>query len=170
MSATERLQPDDPAPISRGGLVPEDRAAWILVADDELVVRDLLQRFLELEGYKVMCATDGIEAVELFRRHAGAFQAMIVDVLMPRMDGCAAFHEIRRIDPAIPVLVMTGFTAGERAAEILGKPETSFIAKPFVLGDVLAKLEGLMGAAIRPRTTWLSDTGPSVGRLEGITD
>ena len=150
---------------------PRDDAPWILVADDELVVRDLLQRFLGLEGYRVMCAADGMEAITLFHNHPGTFRAVILDVLMPRMDGCATFREMRKLDPNVAVLVMSGFAPGENASQIIGQRGTSFISKPFVLGDVLIKLEGLLGgASAGQRSTWLTEPGSSVPRLEGITD
>ncbi len=160
------------APGDSGGIVTPSRdgAPWILVVDDELVVRDLLQRFLVLEGYKVMCAGDGIEALDIANRHPGMFQGVILDVLMPRMDGREAFHGLRKLDPNVAVLVMSGFAPGERAAEIIGQPGTSFIGKPFVLGDVLLKLEGLLGTGARPRATWLTEPTSSVPRLEGLTD
>lgn len=147
-----------------------DDAPWVLVVDDELVVRDLLQRFLALEGYKVMCASDGVEALSLFHQHPGAFRAVILDVLMPRMDGCEAFHGLRKLNPAIPVLVMSGFAPGERASEIIGQPGTNFITKPFVLGDVLIKIEGLLGPQPRRRATWLTEPTSTTPRLDGITD
>ena len=160
------------APGDAGGIAmpPRDDAAWILVVDDELVVRDLLQRFLVLEGYKVMSAADGIEALDLANRHPGMFRAVILDVLMPRMDGRETFHGLRRLDPNIAVLIMSGFAPGERAAEIIGQPVTSFISKPFVLGEVLIKLEGLLGNGARPRATWLTEPASSLPRLDGITD
>jgi DNA-binding NtrC family response regulator len=160
------------APAESGGFAsaaPEG-ASWILVVDDELVVRDLLQRFLALEGYKVMCAADGIEGLELFTRHPGAFRAVILDVLMPRMNGAELFTAIRTINPTLGVIVMSGFAPGEQVADIIGQPHTSFINKPFVLGDVLMKVEDLLGREARPRSTWLTEPTTSPSRLEGITD
>jgi CheY-like chemotaxis protein len=160
------------APGDSGGEAssPPDGAPWILVVDDELVVRDLLQRFLALEGYKVMCASDGLEALDLFQSHPSTFQVVILDVLMPRMDGCDAFEAMRRIDPTIPVIVLSGFAPGERASSILGQPGTSFVTKPFVLGDILMQVESVLGHGARPRSTLLIEPTSSTPRLEGITD
>jgi len=171
MSAIGWLQPHH-APGDSGGIaIPaRDAADWILVVDDEPVVRDLLQRFLVLEGYKVMCAGDGLEALELLHRHPGTFQTVILDVLMPRMDGREAFYAMRKIDPTIPVIVMIDFAPGERAEEIIGQPATSYITKPFVLGDVLLKIEDVLGHGARPRSTWLAEPTSPTPRLEGITD
>jgi CheY-like chemotaxis protein len=171
MSAMEWLQLHH-APGDSGGLASplRDGAPWILVVDDELVVRDLLQSFLALEGYKVMCAEDGIQAIELFQQHAGAFEAVILDVLMPRMDGRDALDALRRIDPTIPVIVMSGFAPGERVQEMIAQPGTSFITKPFVLGDVLIRVESVLGQGARPRSTWLAEPTSPTSRLEGITD
>jgi CheY-like chemotaxis protein len=171
MSAMEWLQLHH-APGDSGGLAspPRDGAPWILVADDELVVRDLLESFLVLEGYKVMCAEDGIQALEMFQQHAGTFEVVILDVLMPRMDGRDALDALRKIDPSIPVIVMSGFAPGERVEEMIGQPGTSFITKPFVLGDVLMRIESVLGQGARPRSTWLTEPTSPTSRLEGITD
>ncbi len=148
----------------------QEGAPGILVVDDELIVRDLLQRFLVLEGYRVLVAADGLEALALFRQHAGTIRAVVLDVLMPRMDGRDAFFAMRKADPAIPVLVMSGFAPGERAAEIIAQPGTTFIRKPFVLGDVLMRLESLLRTGALPVTTWRVESTSSTPRLDGITD
>lgn len=144
-------------------------ASWVLVVDDEIVVRDLLQRFLALEGYRVTTAADGLEAVRAFQSHPGGFQAVILDVLMPRMDGRDTFDALRRMNPTLPVLIMSGFAPGERADQIIGQPGTAFIHKPFVLGDVLMRLESLIDGyaarALRPAVPVSNRP-----RLEGITD
>jgi DNA-binding response OmpR family regulator len=144
-------------------------AQWVLVVDDEVVVRDLLERFLVLEGYRVMTAPDGLEAMRVFQSHPGRFDAVILDVLMPRMDGRDTFDALRRMDPMLPVLIMSGFAPGERADQIIGQPGTAFIHKPFVLGDVLMRLQRLIveGPAKAPRAAMPATQRP---RLEGITD
>lgn len=144
---------------------------WVLVIDDDVVVRDLLERFLTLEGFKVMCATDGLDAVRLFQQHPGMFQAAVLDVLMPRMDGRDTFLALRAMDPSFPILIMSGFAPGERVDEIIGRPGTQFIHKPFVLGDVLIRLEGLMARRSVSMMPLRPATPPSTTkRLEGITD
>lgn len=142
---------------------------WVLVVDDEVVVRDLLDRFLALEGYRVMTAADGLEAVRAFQTHPGMFEAVILDVLMPRMDGRDTFDALRRIDPMLPVLIMSGFAPGERADQIIGQPGTAFIHKPFVLGDVLLRLQGLI-AGRAPAASRAPVPVSKRPRLEGITD
>lgn len=142
---------------------------WILVVDDELIVRELLQRFLALEGYRALVAADGLEALALFHRHRGIFQAVVLDVLMPRMDGRDAFFAMRDVDPNIPVM-MSGFTPAERADEMLRQPGTTFIRKPFVLGDVLLGLENLIRNRQRFGPSKPLDAIASTPRLEGITD
>jgi len=88
---------------------------------------------------------------------------------MPRMDGRDTFFALRALDPEIPVLIMSGFVPGDRGADIVGRPGTSFIHKPFVLGDVLLKLESLMRDQQRPQMPPRPPSASS-GRLEGITD
>ena len=149
-----------------GGIAnsPRDDAPWILVADDELVVRDLLQRFLTLEGYTVKCAADGMEAITLFRNHPGAFRAAILDVLMPRVDGCAAFHEIRKLDPNVAVLVMSGFAPGENASQIIGRPGEGVTLKP----GMFFTIEPMINLG-KPHVKILSDGWTAVTRDRSLS-
>jgi DNA-binding response OmpR family regulator len=168
MSAMDRVQLHRSAGAGGAGRAREG-VPWVLVVDDELVVRDLLERFLALEGYRVMTAEDGLDAVRIFQSRPGMFEAVILDVLMPRMDGRDTFDALRRIDPALPVLIMSGFAPGERADQIIGQPGTAFIHKPFVLGDVLLRLQSLVAgraASAAPAPIPVARRP----RLEGITD
>jgi CheY-like chemotaxis protein len=106
----------------------------ILVAEDEPLVRRLVESFLRKAGYDVVVAVDGQDAVEQFRARADDVRLVLMDVIMPRMSGRAASEEIRRIRPGVKVLFTSGYTAeiirdrGEldEDAELLMKPHDLF--------------------------------------------
>ena len=77
-------------------------AGSILVIDDEEIMREILEALLVREGYDVRLAADGAEGLELAR--AGSFDAAVVDVMMPGMDGIATLDELKKIDDELPVL------------------------------------------------------------------
>jgi len=107
----------------------------ILIADDEPDVRDLAQHVLELEGYKVEVAKDGLEALELAR--TGYFHVFLTDMKMPGMGGLEAFRAIRKIDPNVIGVGMTGFGTMKMAIEALKLGFAEFIVKPFTPGELV---------------------------------
>ena len=103
---------------------PSPRPATILVVDDEPTVRQLATRALEREGYRVIQATDGLEALGLFT-HDARIDLLVTDVRMPHTDGIILAAALRRRYPSVPVLFMSGYPRGTEPA-----PEP-FLAKPF---------------------------------------
>jgi DNA-binding NtrC family response regulator len=103
----------------------------VLVVDDEESIRELLQESLSLWGYAVSTACDGLEALELIRSHL--FDAALLDIRMPRMDGLELLREIRRRNVAIPVVVMTGVPSVSTAVEALQQGAYDYLQKPLVL-------------------------------------
>jgi two-component system response regulator MprA len=115
----------------------------ILVVDDERAVRESLRRALELEGYEVELAEDGQEALD---RVAAAPEpdALILDVLMPVLDGLEACRRLRRSGSRLPVLMLTAKAEiGDRVAG-LDAGADDYLTKPFALEELLARLRALL--------------------------
>ena len=89
------------------------RHASILVADDEEIMREILETLLVREGYQVHLACSGEEALELARTMP--FDAAVVDVMMPGIDGITTLQELRKLDDDLPVLMITAFASVETA-------------------------------------------------------
>ncbi len=118
----------------------------VLVVEDQMAVRSLLEQALRHHGLEVALAAGGEEALEFFRQHPGMVDVVLLDVHMPGMDGPQTLAALRQIDAAIPAVFMSGCT-GKYSAEDLRQLGASFIEKPF---PCLAKLAGLLqGAAKR---------------------
>lgn len=107
----------------------------ILVADDDDTIRELFKRLLESEGYTIDITTDGYRAVELARKkkHDLAF----IDVVMPGMNGYLTFLEIKKINPKIKAVMMTGYSVDSIVKDALKKDAYTCINKPFSRDDVL---------------------------------
>jgi two-component system cell cycle sensor histidine kinase/response regulator CckA len=118
---------------------PEQRTPTILVVDDEPQVRRLATRALEHEGYHVIQATDGLEALGLFTDEAG-IDLLVTDVRMPHTDGIVLAAALRRRYPHVPVLFMSGFPRGTEPA-----PEP-FLAKPFEMQALCDRVKELLAA------------------------
>jgi two-component system, OmpR family, response regulator MprA len=114
----------------------------ILVVDDELPVRTALERALRLEGYDVELASDGIEALE--RLPETEPDALVLDVLMPRMDGIAATTQLRARGNRTPILLLTARDAVADRVAGLDAGADDYLVKPFALEELLARLRALL--------------------------
>jgi two-component system, OmpR family, response regulator MprA len=115
----------------------------ILVVDDERAVRESLRRALELEGYEVQLAADGAEAIEQLGSN-GQADAVVLDVLMPGIDGLEVCRYLRRAGNTTPVLMLTARDAvGDRVAG-LDAGADDYLVKPFALEELLARVRALL--------------------------
>jgi two-component system response regulator MprA len=131
----------------------------ILVVDDDRAVRDSLRRSLEFNGYEVALANDGVEA--LARINGLAPDALIVDVMMPRLDGIETTRALRAAGNDLPILVLTARDSVNDRVDGLDAGADDYLAKPFALDELLARVR----AMLRRRTLGTSQTedeGPLV--------
>jgi two-component system response regulator MprA len=115
----------------------------ILVVDDERAVRDSLRRALELEGYDVELAADGEEALERLSSN-GEPDAVILDILMPKMDGLEVCRRLRREGHRLPVLMLTARDEVENRVSGLDAGADDYVTKPFALEELLARMRALL--------------------------
>ena len=114
----------------------------VLVVDDEPQLRRALERALKLEGYEVDLAADGEEALGAA---AGAqFDAVVLDVLMPKRDGLSVCRELRERGDHTPVLMLTARDAIQDRVDGLDAGADDYVVKPFALEELLARLRALL--------------------------
>src|SRR4051794_38750733 len=133
----------------------------VLIADDDRAIRESLARALELEGYDVDGVDDGIEA--LTRVHAGVFDTIILDVMMPNLDGLAVCRVLRSEGNQTPILMLTARVETPDRVAGLDAGADDYLPKPFELDELLARLRALMRRAT-PTDTERGET-LSVGEL-----
>jgi CheY-like chemotaxis protein len=109
----------------------------VLVVEDEEAVRSMTVRLLESEGYTVLSAGDGVEALEAIKAGIGRLDLIITDVAMPSMNGRELAAQLHRLRPGLPVLFMSGYTDDEMVRRGLIEPDHPFLSKPFTL-EILA--------------------------------
>ncbi len=107
----------------------------ILVVDDEEGLRQSLAANLELEGYEVVEACDGLQAIELVCE--GHFDLVITDMRMPGIDGLDTFRELRKVRPEIAVVMMTAFTLEKLVADALSEGVYTVVTKPFDIERII---------------------------------
>jgi two-component system response regulator MprA len=115
----------------------------ILVVDDERAVRESLRRALELEGYEIELAEDGAAALERLEAEPEP-DAMVLDVLMPRVDGLEVSRTLRRNGSRLPILMLTARTQVEDRVEGLDAGADDYLTKPFALEELLARVRALL--------------------------
>ena len=115
----------------------------ILVVDDEEMIRSLIRKYAEFEGNQVTEAENGMEAVELCRRHPGAYDIIIMDVMMPELDGFSAVAEIRKTCNT-PVLMLSA--RGEEYDRIHGFElgVDDYVVKPFSPKELMMRVTAIM--------------------------
>jgi two-component system response regulator MprA len=115
----------------------------ILVVDDERAVRDSLRRALELEGYEIELAENGRDALDRLASDSEP-DVLVLDVLMPGVDGLEVCRTLRRKGSRIPVLMLTARTQVEDRVEGLDAGADDYLTKPFALEELLARVRALL--------------------------
>lgn len=115
----------------------------VLVVDDEDLVRSVTGAMLRGMGYEVLQAKDGEEGLDVFRKGRGKIQAVLLDMAMPRKTGVEVFHEIHRLNPDIPVVLMSGYNEQETAKKFSTAQPAAILTKPFRPEDLRKKFDEL---------------------------
>jgi len=103
----------------------------ILIIDDEDQVLDVGQRFLRFMGYHVLAARDGEEAISIYKSHREKIDLVILDLVMPKMEGGKVFDRLKEISPEVKVLIASGYSLDGEASQLLERGAKGFIQKPF---------------------------------------
>ncbi|MFN3406552.1 MAG: sigma-54-dependent transcriptional regulator [Caldimicrobium sp.] len=114
----------------------------ILVAEDEEITLKHLLNTLKREGYEVVAARDGSEAIELLQKER--FDVVITDIKMPKISGMEVLDKAKEIDPDIEVLIITGFGSIGSAVEAMKKGAYDYITKPFDLDELIIKVKNIL--------------------------
>ncbi|MGA8211260.1 MAG: response regulator transcription factor [Nocardioidaceae bacterium] len=134
--------------------VVEQQRSRVLVVDDDRAVRESLRRSLEFNGYAVSLATDGAEALASIAGQAP--DALVIDVMMPRLDGIETTRALRTAGNDLPILVLTARDSVGDRVDGLDAGADDYLTKPFALEELLARLRALLRRAQAP------SSGPGV--------
>ena len=102
-----------------------------MVVDDETYILTSVKNMLEDLGYSVITASDGMEAIALYDRHAGDIDLVVMDMIMPKMGGVEAFDSIRMKNPNLKAIFCSGYSMNSFSQEFLERGSAGFIQKPF---------------------------------------
>jgi CheY-like chemotaxis protein len=116
----------------------------ILVVEDEELLRDLLREFLEEEGYEVLIARDGFEAIEIYKRSKDAIALVISDMGLPGIGGWEVLRQIRQVTPDAKVILSSGFVESGVREEMIRAGAKEFIQKPYVAQHIVAMIRNII--------------------------
>ncbi len=132
-----QVTPPAPAPV---GPAPTSAHGHILIVEDDKAVQLVLKAVLEKAGYQTLTADDGRQAVDRFGERLGHFDAAMIDLLMPRMDGLETSRELRAKRPDLKIILMSGFAPEELSGKLENLVVSAILQKPFQPESVLSLL------------------------------
>ncbi|MBL0214643.1 MAG: response regulator [Myxococcales bacterium] len=152
LPAATRAQTQATAPGSaRPSTVAVAGSGMVMVVDDDPIVRRAVAKALDSLGYAAVEAASGADAVEIYRAHRDEIRGVVLDMVMPVMSGRATYLALREIDPAVPVLLMSGYAVNEEVQQILDLGVKGFVAKPHSVEQLAEALAQVVGARARSR-------------------
>ncbi len=95
-------------------------------------------------GFDVLTAADGHQAIEVYEKHSEEIAGILLDLTMPQKDGAEVFHDIRKLNPKVKIILTSGFNEQDATKQFVGKGLAGFIQKPFVSADLLRKIKEIM--------------------------
>ena len=116
-----------------------------MVVDDEAPIREITKTTLETYNYRVMTASDGIEAIALYAQHQHEIAVVLMDLMMPSMDGITAMRTLQKINSQVKIIAATGLAASDKLAAAKKLGIESSLLKPYTAEELLLALDHLIG-------------------------
>jgi two-component system, cell cycle sensor histidine kinase and response regulator CckA len=121
----------------------DHQSELILVVDDELAVQEITQVTLETYGYRVITASDGIEAIARYAEHKQNISAVLLDMMMPSLDSATTIRTLMKLNPQVKIIAMSGLATSEAVNQTMNEGVKAFLAKPFTAVKLLNLLSDL---------------------------
>lgn len=112
----------------------------ILVVDDDEVLIEVIREILETAGYQVLTAFSGREAIEIYEAWEGDIDLVMLDMIMPGMGGAETFRDLKRMDPHVSVIIVSGYSLPDDVSELLAQGCRGFLQKPFLIPELFQKV------------------------------
>ena len=124
--------------------LPHGRGELILFVDDEEYLRNLGKEILERFGYRVMLAENGKQALEIYKERGEEISLVVLDLIMPEMDGGQCLAELLNLAPDLKVLIATGYSPNGPLEDLIAKGAKGFISKPYELNEMLRSVRDVL--------------------------
>ncbi|WP_199321928.1 PAS domain S-box protein [Leptolyngbya sp. FACHB-321] len=134
------------APPVQDNELPHGKGELILVVDDEAMIRQTTQASLEAYNYQVLTASDGIEAIALYAQHRDTIRLVLVDMMMPSMDGMTTIRTLLKMNPQVRTLALSGLLSSTQISELEGIHTSTVLSKPFTTKELLENIHQVLEA------------------------
>jgi CheY-like chemotaxis protein len=124
--------------------LPTGQGELILVVDDEAAIRKITQTSLETYAYKVLTASDGIEAIALYAQHKAEISLVLIDMMMPEMDGLTAIRTLRKMNPNLKIVAVSGLNSNDNLAQVAVFDVNTFLSKPYTTKNLLETINAVL--------------------------
>jgi PAS domain S-box-containing protein len=138
-----------PSEVQRTESDPWQGSGTLLLVDDDEDVRAMAKKMLEHLGFEVLTAENGLRALDVFQHHRGEVRCVLLDLAMPKMDGETCFHELRRLDAHLPIVLCSGYSEQDATHRFADRRPTGFVQKPFEISS----MRDVLRDALDPEST-----------------
>ncbi|HAX76879.1 MAG TPA: hypothetical protein DCY88_13815 [Cyanobacteria bacterium UBA11372] len=121
--------------------LPRGQGELILVVDDEASIQEITTASLEAHNYRVLIARDGLEAIALFAQYQNEISVVLMDIMMPNMDGLTAIRTLQKINPQVKIIATSGLVSNDKLTAATGAGVQVFLQKPYTAKELLAALD-----------------------------
>jgi len=125
--------------------LPTGKGELILFVDDETAIAEITKTRLLTHNYRVLIANNGIEAIALYAQYKHEIKIVVMDMMMPLLDGTTAIRALQKMKPSVQIIAMSGSNSSKMNAQTRGYDVQAFLPKPFTAQDLLNILHGLLG-------------------------
>jgi two-component system, cell cycle sensor histidine kinase and response regulator CckA len=115
----------------------------ILVVDDEAPIREITRSSLEIYNYRVLTASDGVEALSIYAQHKQEICLVLLDMMMPTMDGLVTIRTLQKINPMVKIIAISGLISNQKMTEAAGLGVKAFLSKPCTAKELLQKISSV---------------------------
>ncbi|MBE9107353.1 response regulator [Nostoc cf. edaphicum LEGE 07299] len=133
----ETLSPENLSPQTGHGEL-------ILVVDDEAAIQEITITSLEAHNYKILVASDGIEAIALYAQNRDKISAVLMDIMLPSLDGLTAMRTLQKINPQVRIIASSGLMSDNKLSAVAAIGVNTFLSKPYTVNELLLSLQKVL--------------------------
>ncbi|WP_104909805.1 hybrid sensor histidine kinase/response regulator [Nostoc sp. 'Lobaria pulmonaria (5183) cyanobiont'] len=131
--------------LSPENLLPQTgHGELILVVDDEAAIQEITITSLEAHNYKILVASDGIEAIALYAQNRDKISAVLMDIMLPSLDGLTAMRTLQKINPQVKIIASSGLMSDNKLSAIAAIGVNTFLSKPYTVNELLLSLQKVL--------------------------
>ena len=133
--------------------LPPGHGELILVVDDEAAIREITTTTLEIYNYKVITASDGLDAIALYAQHKDQISVVLMDMMMPSMNGTTTIAVLKKFNPLVKIIAVSGLVSSDKVSVAMDSGVKAFLSKPYTAQQLLKTLQSVLIDTPRDKST-----------------